>query len=325
MTVAINQAEARGTQRPAEPAQRPNRCSIWRRLLRDRVLLLMMLPGIAYFAIFDYVPMAGNVVAFQDYVPFIGFIDSEWVGLANFERMFSDPAFWNATWNTVLISTLQLVFFFPVPIGLALLLHSLTGNAVRRAVQSVVYLPHFLSWVIVVALFQQVLSGTGLLNSVLGDAGLHTVDIIGNPDLFKPLVVLQVIWKDAGWGTIIFLAVLSKVDEQLYESAALDGAGPWRRFWHITLPGIRPIIILLLILRLGDIMSVGFEQMFLQRDAFGPEAAEVLDTFVYYTGIINGNYGYATAAGLFKGVIGAVLIYAANRLAHWFGEHGVYR
>lgn len=307
------------TPRPA--GHRPR----WRRVRRDRALLLMMVPGIAYFLVFDYLPMLGNVIAFQDYVPFIGFADSEWVGLANFERMFGDPAFWGAAWNTVRISVLQLVFFFPLPIGLALLLHSLTHDSLRRFVQSVVYLPHFMSWVIVVALFQQVLSSTGMLNGMLGDAGLHTVHILGNPDMFTPVVILQVIWKDAGWGTIIFLAALSKVDEQLYEAAAIDGAGPWRRFWSVTLPAIRPIIILLLILRLGDILTVGFEQMFLQRDAFGPAVAEVLDTFVYYTGIVNGDYGYATAAGLFKGVIGGLLIYAANRAAHWFGEQGVYR
>ena len=321
------------TTRPALPpsADAPasvgegSRRSWWRRVRRDRALLFMMVPGLAYFLLFDYLPMLGNVIAFQDYVPFIGFADSEWVGLANFERMFTDAAFWRASWNTVVISLLQLIFFFPVPIALALLLHSLTRDVVRRFVQSVIYLPHFLSWVIVVALFQQVLGSTGLVNGLLGDAGLHTVQVLGNPDMFKPLVVLQVIWKDAGWGTIIFLAALSRVDDQLYEAAAIDGAGPWRRFWNVTLPAIRPIILLLLILRLGDILTVGFEQMFLQRDAFGPEVAEVLDTFVYYTGIVNGDYGYATAAGLFKGVIGGLLIYAANRVAHMFGEQGVYR
>lgn len=316
----------RADQAADPPAQaRPRRQRLRHRLLRDRLLLLMMVPGVAYFLVFEYLPMAGNVIAFKDYVPFIGFLNSEWVGLANFQRMFADPAFWNATANTLLISLLQLAFYFPAPIALAILLHSLTREPIRRIAQSVIYLPHFLSWVIVVALFQQVLSSTGLVNGVLGDAGLHTVHILGNPELFKPLMVVQVIWKDAGWGTIIFLAALSKVDEQLYEASAIDGAGPWRRFWHVTLPSIRPIIILLLILRLGDILTIGFEQMFLQRDAVGPEAAEVLDTFVYYTGVINGDYGYATAAGLFKGVIGGLLIYAANRAAHWFGEQGVYR
>ncbi|MGC9539751.1 ABC transporter permease [Streptomyces sp. UG1] len=284
-----------------------------------------MMPGLAYFLVFQYGALVGNVIAFKEYVPFDGLWDSPWIGLDNFQRMFEDTAFWDSVLNTLLISVLQLVFFFPVPLALALLLHSLTWSTVRRFVQSVAYLPHFISWVIVVALFQQVLGDTGMLNSYLGDAGLHTVDIIGNPDAFKPLVVAQVIWKDAGWGTIIFLAALSMVDDQLYEAAAIDGAGPWRRFWHVTLPTIRPVIILLLIMRLGEILSVGFEQMLLQRDAVGPEAAEVIDTFVYFQGIVGGDYGYAAAAGLFKGVIGAVLVYAANKVAHRLGEQGVYK
>ncbi len=239
--------------------------------------------------------------------------------------MFHDPAMWHAALNTVEISALQLIFYFPAPLALALLLHSLTGRFVGKFVQSVVYLPHFISWVIVVALFQQVLGGAGVLNGFLGDHGLHTVDIIGNPDLFKPLVVAQVIWKDCGWGSIIFLAALHQVDDQLYESAAIDGAGWWRRFWHVTLPALRPIIALLLILKLGDILSTGFEQMYLQRASVGPQAAEVLDTFVYFTGVANGDWGYAAAAGLFKGVIGAVLIFVANRVAHRLGETGIYQ
>ncbi|WP_371651243.1 ABC transporter permease [Streptomyces mirabilis] len=284
-----------------------------------------MLPGLAYFLVFHYGALLGNVIAFKDYVPFDGVWGSRWVGLDNFRRMFEDGEFWDAVLNTLWIAVLQIVFYFPVPLALALLLHSLTRSSIRRFVQSVAYLPHFISWVIVVALFQQVLGDTGMVNSYLGDAGLHTVDIIGNPDAFKPLVVAQVIWKDAGWGTIIFLAALSQVDEQQYEAAAIDGAGPWRRFWHVTLPAIRAVIVLLLIMRLGDILSVGFEQMLLQWDAVGPQAAEIIDTFVYYQGIVGGDYGFAAAAGLFKGVVGALLVYAANKVAHRLGEQGVYR
>ncbi|MET7977716.1 ABC transporter permease subunit [Streptomyces mirabilis] len=284
-----------------------------------------MLPGLAYFLVFHYGALLGNVIAFKDYVPFDGVWGSRWVGLDNFRRMFEDGEFWAAVLNTLWIAVLQIVFYFPVPLALALLLHSLTRSSIRRFVQSVAYLPHFISWVIVVALFQQVLGDTGMVNSYLGDAGLHTVDIIGNSDAFKPLVVAQVIWKDAGWGTIIFLAALSQVDEQQYEAAAIDGAGPWRRFWHVTLPAIRAVIVLLLIMRLGDILSVGFEQMLLQRDAVGPQAAEIIDTFVYYQGIVGGDYGFAAAAGLFKGVVGALLVYAANKVAHRLGEQGVYR
>ncbi|MFF3494715.1 ABC transporter permease [Streptomyces sp. NPDC002795] len=284
-----------------------------------------MFVGFSYFLVFHYGALAGNLIAFKDYVPFDGIWGSAWVGGDNFQRMFQDSEFWHAVVNTVVIAVLQLVFYFPVPLALALLLHSLTSSSIRRFVQSVAYLPHFVSWVIVVALFQQVLGDTGMLNGYLGDMGLHTVDIIGNPEAFKPLVVAEVIWKDAGWGTIIFLAALSQVDEQQYEAAAIDGAGPWRRFWHVTLPAIRPVVILLLIMRLGDILSVGFEQMLLQRDAVGPQAAEIIDTFVYFQGIVGGDYGYAAAAGLFKGVIGAVLVYAANKVAHRLGEQGVYK
>ncbi|MER6523868.1 ABC transporter permease subunit [Streptomyces sp. NPDC001508] len=284
-----------------------------------------MVPGVIYFLVFHYGVFFGNIIAFKDYIPFNGFSGSAWVGFRNFTDLFGDSDFWRAALNTVEIACLQLVFFFPAPLALALLLHSLTSNTLRRAVQSIVYLPHFMSWVIVVAMAQQMLGATGVFNSALSGAGLHTVDIIGDPDLFKPLTVLQVIWKDCGWGTIIFLAALTQVDDQLYEASAIDGAGPWRRFWHITLPAIRPIVLLLLVMRIGDILSVGFEQILLQRDAVGAEAAEIIDTFVYYKGIIGGNFGYGVAAGLFKGVVGAVLVFTANKVAHRLGEQGVYK
>jgi putative aldouronate transport system permease protein len=322
---AAGRARAAGASGARKRAGRAAPGTRRRRLRRDLALLALMAPGVAYFLVFHYGALAGNVIAFKDYVPFDGLWASQWVGLGNFRTMFADPAFWHAVVNTLWIAVLQLVFYFPVPIGLAMLLHSLTRDSVRRFVQSVAYLPHFLSWVIVVAVFQQVLGQSGLMNSVLGDAHLHTVSVIGNPTAFKPLVVAQVIWKDCGWGTIIFLAALSQVDEQQYEAAAIDGAGPWRRFWHVTLPAVRPIIVLLLIMRLGDILSVGFEQMLLQRQSVGPDAAEIIDTFVYYKGLVGGDFGYAAAAGLFKGVVGALLVFAANKVAHRLGEQGVYR
>ncbi|GAA1192206.1 ABC transporter permease subunit [Streptomyces hebeiensis] len=289
------------------------------------MFVALMLPGLAYFLVFHYAVLFGNVIAFKDYIPFDGFWGSAWVGFQNFQDLLGDADFWHAALNTVEIAGLQLIFYFPAPLALALLLHSLTSQTLRRFVQSVVYLPHFMSWVIVVAMAQQMLGSTGLFNSALSGAGLHTVDIIGNPDLFKPLTVLQVIWKDCGWGTIIFLAALTQVDDQLYEASAIDGAGPWRRFWHITLPSIRPIVILLLIMRIGDILSVGFEQILLQRTTVGPDAAEIIDTFVYYKGIVGGNFGFGAAAGLFKGVVGAILVYAANKISHRLGEQGVYK
>ena len=314
-------ATGRVEQRAAARARPGHR----QRIRRDRLLLLLMVPGVVYFLVFHYGALFGNTLAFLDYVPFLGIVGSEWVGLTNFQQMFVDPSFWNAVRNTVVIAGLQMVFFFPAPLALALLLHSLVGSVVRRFVQSVVYLPHFLSWVIVVALFQHMFGGAGVVNGWLGDLGLGSVHIIGNPDAYKPLVVAQVIWKECGWATIIFLAALSQVDEQQYEASALDGAGWWRRLWHVTLPGIRPVIVLLLVLRLGEFLDVGFEQFFLQRQAVGPEAGEVLDTFVYFTGFVSGEFGYAAAAGLFKGLIGVVLVYTANKVAHRLGEQGVYQ
>ncbi|HLL68905.1 MAG TPA: ABC transporter permease subunit [Micromonosporaceae bacterium] len=308
-----------------EPSPRRPGLSHLGRLRRDWLLLLLMVPGLAYFLVFHYGALAGNVLAFKRYVPFLGIAGSQWVGLANFEHMFSDPRFLHAVTNTLIIAALQLCFFFPAPLALALLLHSIVGPTLKRFVQSVVYLPHFLSWVIIVALFQQVLGGQGVLNGALSDLGLSPVHIIGNPDAYKPLVVGQLIWKECGWATIIFLAALTQVDEQLYEASAIDGAGWWRRLWHVTLPAIRPVIVLLLVLRLGEFLSVGFEQFFLQRQSVGPEAGEVLDTFVYITGFASGDLGYAAAAGLFKGAIGLVLIFTANKVAHRLGEQGVYR
>ncbi|MEU4834161.1 ABC transporter permease subunit [Streptosporangium sp. NPDC023615] len=296
-----------------------------RRVRTDRVLLVIAVPGLAYFLFFHYGALFGNVLAFQDYIPFLGVRGSEWVGLAHFERMFGDPAFWNAVENTLIIAALQLVFFFPAPLALALLLNSLVGDTVRRFVQSVIYLPHFLSWVIVIALFQQMLGGAGVVNGWLSDLGAGGVSIIGNPDAYGPLVIAQLIWKECGWATIIFLAALSQVDEQQYEAAALDGAGWGRRLWHVTLPAIRPVIVLLLVLRLGEFLSIGFEQFFLQRQSVGPETGEVLETFVYFTGFAGGDFGYAAAVGLFKGLIGVVLIYTANKVAHRLGEQGVYK
>jgi putative aldouronate transport system permease protein len=285
----------------------------------------MTMPAIGLLLLFNYLPMLGNVIAFQDYSPYIGFLASPFVGLANFERIVTDGQFWQAAGNTLTITGFQLVFYFPIPILLALLLNSIMGRRIRTVVQGVVYLPHFFSWVLVVTVFQQMLGGAGLLNQVLRDHNLPSFDIMTMPSTFKILVTSQAVWKDAGWGIIVFLAALSTVDFALYEAAAVDGANRWRRLWHVTLPALRPVVVMLLVLRLGDALTVGFEQMLLQRDAVGAGAAEVLDTYVYYTGIVNGDFSYAAAAGLVKGLISVVLLLAANKLAHLVGEQGVYQ
>jgi putative aldouronate transport system permease protein len=297
----------------------------WRRLVRDRVLLLFALPGIALILLFHYLPLLGNLIAFEDYQPFLGFTGSDWTGFANFSVIVDgDPAFLRALTNTLILTALQAVFVFPAPILLALLLNSLFSERIKRIAQSVLYLPHFMSWVIVVALFQQMLGGSGLLNNYLRAHNLATLDIIGNSQLFRVLLTSQVIWKDTGWATILFLAALSTIDTQLYEAAAVDGASRLRQLWHVTLPGLKGIIILLFILRLGDSLTVGFEQIILQQQAVGRDVSEVLDTYVYNNGVLGGDWGVAAAVGLVKGLVGVALVLAANKVAHVFGEEGVY-
>ena len=195
----------------------------------------------------------------------------------------------------------------------------------RSFIQGVVYLPHFFSWVLVITYFVEMLGGAGLLAQELRQHGIQPWDIMTNPSTFLLLVTAEAVWKDVGWGSIVFLAALSAIDPSLYEAAAVDGASRWRRLWHITLPGLRPVIVLLAILRLGDALSVGFEQYLLQRDAVGQQAAEVLDTYVYYHALLPQHWGVGAAAGLFKSVVGLLLILSANALAHRLGEAGVYQ
>jgi putative aldouronate transport system permease protein len=295
------------------------------RLSRDWLLVLLGIPGALALLAFQYFPLLGNVIAFQDYQPYLGITGSPWSGVSNFAIIFNgDPAFLNALGNTLVLTVIQTVLVFPIPLILALVLNSLAGDKLKRGLQSLLYLPHFLSWVIVVALFQQMLGNAGMLNTFLLQHHLPTFDVIGVPELFKALITSQAIWKDAGWGTIIFLAAISRVDQEQYEAAAADGAGSMRRIWHITLPSLRGLFILLLILRLGASLSVGFEQIILQQGPVGREASEVLDTYVFNNGILGGDWGVATAVGLAKGVVGVLLVIGANKLAHLVGERGVY-
>ncbi|MFD7130665.1 ABC transporter permease [Streptomyces sp. NPDC059894] len=319
----------RGRRQNAEGATPPavlrRKLTVWQRVRRDKVMLLFCLPGLLYFLVFHYVPLLGYVTAFQDYQPYLGYANSAWVGLSNFATAFGEPDFWSAVGNTLTIALVELVFFFPVPIGLALLLNSVTSDRLRRFVQSVVYLPHFIGWVIIVSIFQQILGGAGVLPDLLDSVGLPRYDMMSDPDAFPWLLTLELAWKDSGWGTIIILAALLNIDKSLYEASAIDGAARFRRLWHVTLPGIAPVIVLLLILNLGQILSVGFEQILLQRDAVGPGAGEILDTYVYFHGIKDGSWGVSAAVGLVKAAIGTVLVLGANKLAHVFGHEGIYR
>nr|WP_062496861.1 ABC transporter permease subunit [Paenibacillus sp. 32O-W] len=299
---------------------------MYAKLWRDRYLYLLILPGVLFFLVYRYIPMLGIVIAFQNFSPFLGFRGSEWVGLQHFRTIFADPEVVRVIWNTLYLSFLQIVFAFPAPIILALLLNELRSELYKRLIQTIVYMPHFLSWVIVVGIFVIFLRGDGLVNNFLQTVlGMEqSVGFLTNPDFFRPLIVLQVIWKEIGWGTIIFLAALAGVNPELYEAATVDGANRWRKMWHITLPAIRTVIVILFILRLGSVLDSGFEQIFLMLNSFNREIGEVLDTYVYYKGIQQTDYSFATAVGLFKSIVGLVLIVGANYLAKRFGQEGVY-
>jgi putative aldouronate transport system permease protein len=324
---AITKPRAVRKARPRAAAAPGARKTPWRaRLRRDRSLILMTLPAVALLTVFGYAPMLGLVMAFQSYDLYDGFLHSPWVGFANFQQLFTDPGFWHAFTNTLVLFSVQLVLFFPAPIALAILLDSLLGRRVRAFIQGVVTLPHFFSWVMVITIFQQMLGGTGLLDTFLRQHGVaNPVNIMTDPGAFKFLVAAQLVWKEAGWSMIVYLAALAAISPSLYEAAAVDGASWWRRLRHITLPGLKGITVLLLILNLGYALTFGFEQMLIQRGAVGPGAAEVITTFSYQFGIVEGNFSYGAAAGLFLGVTSLVLILAANKVAHLFGEDGLYR
>ena len=314
------------THKGRQTSSKRNRRTKWLSALRrDRSLYLLALPGILFFLIFKYIPMWGIVIAFQDYSPFRGILGSEWVGLQHFTTLFANPDFALLFRNTLAISLLNLILFFPFPILISLGLNELRNVTYKRLIQTVIYMPHFLSWVIIAGLTLLLFAkGTGLINELFALWGWPRVDFLTNPDSFWIMVTLQAMWKEAGWGTVVFLGAMASVDTQLYEAARMDGAGRLRQIWHITLPAIRSVIVVLLILRLGDIMEVGFEQIFLMYNGAVSEVAEVFDTYVYRTGIEQGDFSYSTAVGLFKSVVGLALVVIANRLVKRMGQEGVY-
>jgi putative aldouronate transport system permease protein len=297
----------------------------WKSVKRNKFLYLLALPGLIYFILFKYVPMWGILIAFQNYSPYTGFWHSDWVGFDHFRRLFSSPDFLLLFRNTMVINLLNLLFFFPLPIILALLLNELRFFLYKKIVQSIIYLPHFLSWVIIVGIsFLMLSKSDGIVNMMLQSAGLAKIDFLTNANLFWIVLTAQSMWKEAGWGTIIFLAAIAGVDPQLYEAAKIDGAGRFRQTWHVTLPAIRNVIIILLILRIGQIMEVGFEQVFLMMNGAVSEVADVFDTYVFRLGVRQGQFSFSTAVGLFKSVVGLILVIGANRLAKRYGEEGVY-
>lgn len=303
-----------------------NRMSTGRYMLQHRWLYFMLIPGALYFILFRYIPMGGLIIAFKEYSPFKGMWGSPWVGFDQFVKFFSANDFSRLLTNTLGISLLQLVLYFPAPIILSLFLNEVRHSGYKRVVQTLVYIPHFVSWVIVASLTYQLFNvSDGVFNVIYkAISGGQTFDILSKPSAFWGLIVGQDIWRETGYGTIVFLAALAGVDQELYEAARVDGAGRWRLMWHITLPAIRGTIIMMLILRVGGIMNTGYEQIFLMRNDLNLAKAEVFDTYIFTKGIKSGQYSFTAAAGMFKSVVGMVLVLLSDRIAKLFGESGLY-
>ena len=325
MKVKLAHAAAVKAEAASSARGRRRESGLLRSVLRDKWLYAMLLPGIIYFIVFKYVPMYGILMAFQDYKPHLGIWGSEWVGIKHFDRFFSEPQFLRLFRNTILLAVYNIVFFFPLPIVLALMLNEVRRERFKRFVQTLVYIPHFVSWVVVVGIFYMLLTTeNGVLNELIYRMTGNKIAFLLDPDWFRTMIVSQSIWKEVGWGTIIFLAALSGVDMQLYEASRIDGAGRWRQMWHITLPGIRSTIIILLILRLGNFLDSGFEHIFLMLAPTNRDVGDVFDTYVYVKGLTQMQYGYSAAVGLFKSIVGLTLVLGANWLAKRFGQEGVY-
>ncbi len=316
----------------AQKLKRPNHNSWGKALRQHGWLYVMLIPGIVWMLIFCYLPMGGLVMAFENFSPYAGngglvsaIVNSKWVGFENFQKFFNGTDFWKLLRNTLAISFANLLIAFPAPIIVALLLNELRCKWFKRTSQTLIYIPHFVSLVIVYALTTQLFNSqdgfiTKMIESITGTAP----NIMGDPKYFVALIVGQNLWKETGYGTIIYLAALTSADPQLYEAARIDGAGRWQCMWHVTLPAIKGTIVIMLIMKVGSLLNTGYEQIFLLRNSLNASVAEVFDTYVYLKGISGGQYSMATTAGLFKSVVSLVMVLSANKVSKLLGESGLY-
>lgn len=296
----------------------PSKMALFKKdLLRNRYIYLMLVPVIAYYGIFQYGPMYGLLMAFQkNYSLTHGIWGGTWVGLENFITFFNSYYFWRLLKNTLILSLYSIILGFPAPIILALLLHEVRHKMFKRTVQTVSYLPHFISVVVVVGMMKTFSSlDGGLFNIVRDMFSLQPIMFFSEPDMFRPMYIISNIWQGAGWASIIFLAALANIDSQLYEAAKIDGAGRWRQFLHVTLPGIMPTIVIMLILRLGAVMNSDLQKILLMQTAPTYEVSDVISTFVYRSGVLEANYAYSTAVGLFNGLVNFLLLIIANAIS----------
>jgi putative aldouronate transport system permease protein len=308
---------------PVTPFQR---ASIGRRIQKYRVLYLLLVPVVVYYVVFRYIPIVMQfILAFKDYFIMEGVWNSPWVGVDNFKALFNGPDFLRVLRNTIEISFLRLLFGFFPPILLAILLFDLSSPVYRRVTQNIIYVPYFFSWIVVTSLLYVMFSGsTGLVNGLFTALGMRKASLWGTPAFFRPLLIGSGIWKGIGWGTIIYMAALSSMDHSLFDAARVDGAGPWQRILHVTLPGIMSTMVFVLTLNLGYILYAGGEQVLLMYNAATYQTGDILDTWIYRKGIINMDFNLSTAMGLFQSLVGLLTIIGADRLSRRFAGVGIW-
>ncbi|WP_340022768.1 ABC transporter permease subunit [Paenibacillus sp. FSL K6-1096] len=296
------------------------------KLRKELPLHLMLLPGLIMIILFSYVPMAGVMIAFQKFIPAKGlFGDQKWVGFDNFDYVMSLPNFTQVLWNTLFISSLKLILGLIVPLVFAILLNELASNVIKRTVQTAIYLPYFLSWVVLGGILIDILSPSGgIVNEFLGLFGVSKIFFLGDNDWFPFTLIASDVWKNFGYGTIVYLAAITGIDPGLYEAATIDGANRWHKTWHITIPGIRMVIVLLSVLSLGQLLNAGFDQVFNLYSPQVYESGDILDTFVYRIGLLDAQYGVATAVGFFKSIISLTLISSSYFLAYRFAKYRIF-
>lgn len=299
--------------------------SMGHKIYKSRYLLLLFLPCLLYYILFKYVPMWGVLISFKDFKPFIGFADSSWVGLKHFEAFFASPDAWRIIKNTILLGLYTLLWGFPIPIIFALFLNEVTHLRYKKIVQTVSYMPHFLSAVVVCGMIMSFLSPIrGIINQMIGWFGVEPINFLAYSKYFRTIYVASDVWQQIGWNAIIYIAAIMNVDEQLYEAARMDGASKWKQIRYVTLPCIAPTIVTMLILKVGAILEVGLEKVLLLQNPAIYETADIISTYVYRQGIAGSNMSYATAVGLFSAVTNLILLFTANFFARKFSETSLF-
>ena len=283
--------------------------------IRNRSVYIMVIPVILFYILFHYKPMYGTIMAFMDYSPRLGFAGSEWIGFENFTRFFQNPYFWQLMRNTLLLSIYGIIFGFPAPIILALLLNELKSMKFKKVVQTVTYLPHFISLVVVTGIIKDFTMSTGLIADIVYLFTGVRQSLIENPNLYRTIYIVSDIWQGVGWGSIIYLSALASVDEQLYEAAAIDGANRWKQLLNVTIPGITPTIITMLIMKLGQVLGSSYEKTILLYNEATYDTADVISSYIYRVGLIDRDWGYSAAIGLFNSIINLILLLLANKIS----------